>query len=108
MGGEKINLCPLPEHFRSYWEHYPELGVLNPYGKKLCKCHDILSCQELYYHSYRKQTCDGSKHHKILRCYLRTFYGDVQQLKNNGTYCQVENKYDVSFKNNISQFLVPR
>ena len=45
MGGKKINLCPFTEHFRSYWEHYPELGVLKPYGEILCKCNDILSCQ---------------------------------------------------------------
>ena len=108
MGGEKINLCAFTEHFWSYWEHYPELGVLKPLGENLCKGHEIMSCKELYWHSYRKQKCGGSRQHKILRCYLKHFYGDVQQSKMNGTWCQVEDKYDVSFKNNIFKFCVPR
>jgi hypothetical protein len=47
MGGEKINLCPFTEHFRSYSEHYPELGVLKPYGEScvnvMISCH-VKSC----------------------------------------------------------------
>ena len=108
MGDEKVNLCPFTEDFWTYWEHYPELGVLKPLGKKLCKYHDIMSCKELYHHSYRKQKCDGSRQHKILRCYLQHFYGDVQQLKTNGTWSQTCKKYDVSFKIDIFKFDVPR
>ena len=34
MGGENINLYHFTEHFRIYWEHHPELGVLKPYWEK--------------------------------------------------------------------------
>jgi hypothetical protein len=108
MEGEKVNFCPFTEQFRSFWECYPETGVLKKYGEKLCKCQQIYTCQELYKHSYDEQRCHGSRQHKILRCYLKHFYGDVQQLKTNGTWSQTCKKYDVSFKIDIFKFDVPR